>query len=337
MNLSQHNSLGLPARADRIITVTSPDELRAITDDLGDQPRFILGGGSNVVIHAPITACVLLNACKGKSIDASGRLTAASGESWHELVMWSLDQGYAGLENLALIPGTVGAAPVQNIGAYGVELKDIFISLSAWDFVQKRFHTFTKNDCQFAYRDSIFKHADIQGPWNSPRYFITEVVLQLTPFNAAKLSTNYADLHAELAPLGDKVSARDVANAVIQVRQRKLPDPKVLGNVGSFFKNPIISNVQAKHLKLLHPNLPQYPVPDTQDDVCKISAAWLIDRCGFKGARRGDVGVHADHALVLVNYGGGSGRELLALASEIQQAVVAKFGVFLEPEPIVVP
>ncbi|WVN41167.1 UDP-N-acetylmuramate dehydrogenase [beta proteobacterium MWH-UniP1] len=337
MNLSQHNSLGLPARADRIITVHSPDELPAITNDLGQQPRFILGGGSNVVIRAPISACVLLNECKGKSIDTNGRLTAASGESWHDLVMWSLDQGYAGLENLALIPGTVGAAPVQNIGAYGVELKDIFVALTAWDFVEKKFRTFTKADCQFGYRDSIFKHADIQGPWNAPRYFITDVVLQLAPMGTATLSTNYADLNAELAALGNKVTARDVAHAVIQVRQRKLPDPKLLGNVGSFFKNPIISNVQAKHLKLLHPNLPQYPVSDTQDDVCKISAAWLIDRCGFKGARRGDVGVHADHALVLVNYGGGSGRELLALASEIQQAVVAKFGVFLEPEPIIVP
>lgn len=337
MNLSQHNSLGLPARADQVITVHRADDLPSITESIGDRARFILGGGSNVVLHAPIPGCVLINGCKGKSISDDGVLTAASGENWHDLVMWSLKQGYAGLENLALIPGTAGAAPVQNIGAYGVEIQDVFKQLTAWDFIDRQFRTFTNADCQFGYRDSIFKHRDIQGPWNAPRYFITEIELQLVPTQNAKLSTDYADLRLELAALGNQVTALDVAQAVIRIRQRKLPDPKVLGNVGSFFKNPIISNVQAKHLRLLHPDLPQYPVSDRQDDVCKISAAWLIDRCGFKGARRGDVGVHADHALVLVNYGGGTGREILALASEIQQAVVAKFGVFLEPEPIVAP
>jgi UDP-N-acetylmuramate dehydrogenase len=337
VNLSQHNSLGLPARADHVITVEQANQLPQLTDTLGHQPRFILGGGSNVVLQAQVPAHVLINHCKGKSIDATGRLTAASGENWHELVMWSLGQGYAGLENLALIPGTVGAAPVQNIGAYGVEIKDIFAGLTAWDFIEKKFQVFSKSDCQFGYRDSIFKHPEIQGPWNAPRYFITEVQLQLQPVTGARLSTDYADLQRELALHGSAVTAMDVAKAVITIRQRKLPDPKVLGNVGSFFKNPIISNVQATHLKLLHPDLPQYPVADSQDDTCKISAAWLIERCGFKGARRGDVGVHADHALVLVNYGGGTGREVLALAHEIQQAVVAKFGVFLEPEPIVIP
>jgi UDP-N-acetylmuramate dehydrogenase len=246
---------------------------------------------------------VLINAIKGKSIDNSGILTAASGEDWHECVMWTLDQGFAGLENLALIPGTAGAAPVQNIGAYGVELKDIFVGLTVWDFVEQRFQSMTKSDCQFGYRDSIFKQPDMQGPWNAPRYFITEIRLQLQPIATATLSTDYADLQRELASCNEPINAKDVAKAVIRIRQRKLPDPKQLGNVGSFFKNPIISHVQAKHLQLLHPDLPQYPVADSQGDCCKISAAWLIDRCGFKGARRGDVGVHAEHALVLVNYG----------------------------------
>lgn len=337
MNLSHHNTLGLPARADHVIPIHSAGDLPRITESLGQRPRFILGGGSNIVLHAPVAACALLNECKGKSIDADGRLTAASGEDWHDLVMWSLQQGFAGLENLALIPGTAGAAPVQNIGAYGVEIKDLLLRVTAWDFVERTFRHFHNADCQFGYRDSIFKRPDVQGQWNAPRYFITEIELQLTPMTSAKLATNYADLQAELAGHKQPITAVDVANAVIRVRQRKLPDPKQLGNVGSFFKNPIISSLQAKHLKLLHPDLPQYPVADTPDDVCKISAAWLIDRCGFKGARRGDVGVHADHALVLVNYGGGTGREILALANEIQQAVVAKFGVFLEPEPIVIP
>jgi UDP-N-acetylmuramate dehydrogenase len=336
VNLSQYNSLGLPARADHVITVEQADQLAQITDTLGHRPRFILGGGSNVVLPAHVPAHVLINHCKGRSIDSTGRLTAASGENWHELVMWSLDHGHAGLENLALIPGTVGAAPVQNIGAYGVEIKDVFLRLTAWDFVEKKFQIFTKADCQFGYRDSVFKRPEIQGPWNAPRYFITEVQFQLQPSKNARLSTDYADLQRELAAHGSAATAQDVAAAVIAIRQRKLPDPKILGNVGSFFKNPIISNVQATHLKLLHPDLPQYPIADSHDDSCKISAAWLIERCGFKGARRGDVGVHANHALVLVNYGGGTGREILALANEIQQAVVAKFGVFLEPEPIVV-
>jgi UDP-N-acetylmuramate dehydrogenase len=288
----------------------------------------------------PIPACALINELKGKSIDGQGILAAASGENWHELVMWSLEQGYAGLENLALIPGTVGAAPVQNIGAYGVELADVLVDVTVWDFAQRSFKVFDANACGFGYRDSIFKHRDIQGPWNAPRYFITQVRMRLVPFANATRKTGYGELQAELAAMGpsaDAASPADVAQAVIAIRSRKLPDPAELGNVGSFFKNPIVSSVQAKNLRLLHPDIPQYPAGDADGHVCKISAAWLIERCGFKGARRGDVGVYDGHALVLVNYGGGTGREIIALANEIQQAVVAKFGVFLEPEPIFVP
>lgn len=336
MNLRHHNTLGLPARSQQLIYVRDASELAAISDKLQGQPRLILGGGSNVVLHAPIDATVLINEIRGRQIDSTGMLTAGGGENWHDLVMWSLEQGIAGLENLALIPGTVGAAPVQNIGAYGVELSSILHSLTAWDFTHHRFQNFLAAECGFGYRDSIFKHTEIQGRWDTPRFFITQVRLQLTPVDKAKMNIGYGDLALELNGHTDPTPL-DIAHAVIAIRQRKLPDPKVLGNVGSFFKNPVISSVQANSLKVLHPDIPQYPVTDRGDDVCKISAAWLIERCGFKGARRGDVGVHEAHALVLVNYGEGTGREILALCNEIQQAVVAKFGVYLEPEPVFIP
>jgi UDP-N-acetylmuramate dehydrogenase len=338
VDLQRHNTLGLAARSAAVIAVTSPNDLDRISETLGQAPRCILGGGSNVVLHAPLAATVLLNQLKGKSISASGVLKVASGESWHELVIWSLQQGYAGLENLALIPGTVGAAPVQNIGAYGVEIKDSLIRVTAWDFAQNTFCQFSNLECGFGYRDSLFKRPDVQGPWNNPRFFITEIELQLTPLDQAAVITHYGEISSELiAQRIEKPQPLDVAQAVIAIRSRKLPDPAQLGNVGSFFKNPIVSAVQAKNLRLLHPDLPQYDVPKEQGDHKKLPAAWLIERCGFKGARRGDVGVHANHALVLVNYGGGTGREILSLAQEIQQAVVAKFGVFLEPEPVFMP
>lgn len=339
MNLQDCNTLGLPARTDRLITLTHDEQFSTLHQALGDQPRCILGGGSNVVLHAPLSAVVLHNRLLGKSIDADGVLTSKSGESWHDVVMWSLEQGYAGLENLALIPGTMGAAPVQNIGAYGVELSDVLIDVAAWDFQTQQQVRLSKDDCRLGYRDSLFKDPAVQGPWDRPRYFITEVRLKLTPMNHARLQTNYRELQERLQhdfPHGN-ITARDVAQAVISIRQQKLPDPKTIGNVGSFFKNPVISSLQAQHLKLLHPDLPQYPAGSEQESAIKISAAWLIERCGFKGARRGDVGVYDQHALVLVNHGGGTGREILALAQEIQQAVVAKFGVFLEPEPVFMP
>ena len=331
------NALGLAARATDSILIDRLDTLAQITPELADHPRVILGSGTNVVLHAPIKATALINGLKGKSITPTGELTCASGELWHELVMWSLDQGFSGLENLALIPGTVGAAPVQNIGAYGVELKDLLVRFAAWDFHRALLVNFRGDQFQFAYRDSIFKQAAIQGPWNKPRYFITEITCQLSVSSEANLNTRYADLGEAIKACPQPITAQDVAQAVIRLRQKKLPDPQQIGNVGSFFKNPIISRLQAKHLKLLHPDLPQYDLTDSKEDLCKIPAAWLIERCGFKGARRGDAGVHDGHALVIVNHGDANGREILALAQEIQQTVVGKFGVFLEPEPIFMP
>ncbi|MFZ9391271.1 MAG: UDP-N-acetylmuramate dehydrogenase, partial [Burkholderiaceae bacterium] len=285
MNLAQHNTLRLPARADRVIQVDSVEALPKITAALGQAPRCILGAGSNVVLHAPLAATVLLSRIMGRSITKDGRLTAGAGEDWHELVMWSLDQGFAGLENLALIPGTTGAAPVQNIGAYGVELCDRITTVTAWDFQDKKLVRLDASDCGFSYRHSIFRDPAIQGPWNQPRYLITEIEFQLCPLANAQVEINYADLKTAFAHRSLPPSAQEVADAVIAIRRRKLPDPKDIGNVGSFFKNPMVSQLQAKHLSLLHPDLPQYPVDASHHDQCKISAAWLIERCGFKGAR----------------------------------------------------
>lgn len=336
MNLQSYNTLGLPARADQVIFLDRSEDLPKISKQLSNAPRCIIGGGSNVVMHAPIRAAVLINRIPGKQIDAGGLLEAGAGESWHELVMWSLKHGFAGLENLALIPGNAGAAPVQNIGAYGAEIKNLLVDLTAWDFRKQDWVRLAASDCAFGYRDSIFKRADIQGPWDAPRYCITQIRLQLVPIAQAKVNIDYKEL-GEAVGNAKATSPMNVARAVMAIRSRKLPDPNMLGNVGSFFKNPVISTVQAKNLRLSHPDLPQYPAGNSTDDTCKISAAWLIERCGFKGARRGDVGVYENHALVLVNHGGGTGREILALAKEIQQAVVAKFGVFLEPEPVFMP
>lgn len=337
MNLAQQNTLHFESSAEALIEITSLTQLESLSRTLAERPRIILGSGSNVVLPDHIKATVLLNRLMGRSINAAGLATIASGESWHALVLWSLDQGFAGLENLALIPGTVGAAPIQNIGAYGAEVQETIRRVSAWDFHDHQLVHFSKDECRFGYRDSLFKDPTQQGPWNAPRYFITSVTFQLQPINKAVLKTTYSDLAATLAEGRTPITALQVAQAVTAIRQRKLPDPDQLGNVGSFFKNPIISRLQADQLKALHPDLPIYALgPEPQKD-CKISAAWLIDRCGYKGVRRDAVGVHQDHALVLVHYGGGNQQSLMRLAQEIQQSVVARFGVMLEPEPLIVP
>lgn len=336
-SLRAHNSLGLDARAERVIPVEHADQLPTISQSLGSAPRAILGEGTNVVLHAPLKVTMLISRTRGRAIGSGGLLRAAAGENWHELVMWSLEQGWAGLENLALIPGTAGAAPVQNIGAYGAEVCEFLEEVIAWDFQTSAMVSLRRDECLFGYRDSIFRRPEHQGPWNAPRYFIVEIRMRLRPAGVAPLRTHYGELRSELDQLERAPTARDVADAVIRIRQRKLPDPREIGNVGSFFKNPVISSLQARGLRLMHPDLPTHPVASDGSDTCKVPAAWLIERCGFKGARRGDVGVHAGHALVIVNHGGGTGREILDLAHEIQRAVVARFGIFLEPEPVFMP
>ncbi len=350
-DLTRFNTLGFHAKADRGLIVHQADDLPEISRSIHGQPRVILGCGSNVVIHQDLPAVALVNRIKGRSINAQGLLCCGAGENWHDTVMWSLEQGWAGLENMALIPGTVGASPVQNIGAYGVELKDVFVSLTAWDFQTESFVEFTKAQCRFGYRDSIFKDPAIQGPWNAPRYFITQVCMQLVPMAKARVNLAYGDLQKEVRT----ESPLDVAQAVIRIREIKLPDPAKLGNVGSFFKNPIVATEKAQALKAKHPGLPVYSMPGDSTH-CKVSAGWLIDQAGFKARDRngggatgknpclgvidgaGDgvgagVGVYEKHALVLVNYGRGTADELLQLAQAIQSTIKTRFGITLESEP----
>ena len=245
----------------------------------------------------------------------------AAGENWHELVLWTLEQGYGGLENLSLIPGNVGTAPIQNIGAYGVELKDVLVSVTAFEKATGKLRTFSKEECAFGYRESYFKGE------GAGKYILVEVVMQVS--KKAPLHTEYGAIQSELASMGiDQPNHRDVSNAVIRIRQSKLPDPAVLGNAGSFFKNPVVSPERAEALKALHPNLPTYPA----EGGVKLAAGWLIEQAGWKGFRRGDAGVHNLQALVLVNHGKATGPEVWALATDLIADVEAKFGVRLQPE-----
>jgi UDP-N-acetylmuramate dehydrogenase len=249
--------------------------------------------------------------------------------------MWTLSQGLGGLENLALIPGTVGAAPIQNIGAYGVELADRIEAVHAWDFSQRDHVMFARDDCRFGYRHSIFKEPTIQGPWNAPRFLVTAVDFCLWPAVRSPVLTDYAGLADRLQHMGIKSRPQplQVAHAVISLRRQKLPDPEDLANVGSFFKNPVVPRGMADALKAQYPELPVY----SHAEGNKLSAGWLIEAAGLKGARRGDAGVFDQHALVLVNHGAASGHEILGLARDIQQAVMSRFGVWLETEPQILP
>jgi UDP-N-acetylmuramate dehydrogenase len=250
---------------------------------------------------------------------------AAAGEAWDPLVRWTLSQGLAGLENLALIPGTVGAAPIQNIGAYGVELRDCFDSLDAINLGSGTARSFSADDCAFGYRDSVFKHAD------GADWLVTAVRLRLS--RTPDLKLDYGEIRAELTEARIVApTPTDVADAVTRIRRRKLPDPAVIGNAGSFFKNPLIEPALAAALSAREPGLPCWP----SGDQIKVSAAWMIERCGFKGMRVGDAGVHERHALVLVNHGHARGSDILALARQIRGAVETRFGIRLEAEPMVV-
>ncbi|MGH8162140.1 MAG: UDP-N-acetylmuramate dehydrogenase [Gammaproteobacteria bacterium] len=287
---------------------------------------FVLGGGSNVLFTGDYAGVVLRIATRGIETVAESetrvRLRIAAGENWDRFVRWTLAQGLAGLENLILIPGTVGAAPIQNIGAYGVELAEFLYAVEAWDSDRGGFVTLEADDCGFAYRDSRFKH-------EPGRHVITAVELELPRERALRL--DYAGLSGELRTLGvGKATHAAVARAVERLRRRKLPDPAEIGNAGSFFKNPLVTGERAEMLKRVHPDLPVYPAGG---GMVKLSAAWLIEDAGLKGRRDGATGVSAKHALVLVNYGGATGVEVLALAERIRAAVTERFGVTLEPEP----
>ncbi|HPE59434.1 MAG TPA: UDP-N-acetylmuramate dehydrogenase [Thiolinea sp.] len=293
-----------------------------------DLPVLLLGGGSNLLLTRDYPGLVLRVRLLEREVLGSDAgfvyVRAGAGENWHDFVRWTLEQGLAGLENLSLIPGTVGAAPIQNIGAYGIELKDVFYELQALDWRTAELREFSLADCRFGYRDSFFKSVE-PGRW-----LIASVTFRL-PLQP-QWKTAYAGIQEQLQ--GAEPSALRISDAVIALRRSKLPDPAVLGNAGSFFKNPLVSPSQWQALRADHPALPGWPQPDGQ---VKLSAAWLIEQCGWKGRSEGDAGVHAGHALVLVNHAAATGTELWQLACRIMVSVQARFGVALEPEPLVLP
>ena len=325
-SLKPFNTFGLDSRAGALIEIENEEDLLELP---GFDPRrdFVLGGGSNVVFLGDVPGMVYLNRIAGIAVvgedSQNVRIEAGAGENWHGLVRWTLEQGLCGLENLSLIPGSVGAAPIQNIGAYGVELASVLESVTAWDWRAGRWATLSREDCRLGYRDSRFRSED------AGRYLITSVRLALSRSFEPRI--DYPGLAEELG--AEPTRARDVSDAVIRLRRRKLPDPASGGNAGSFFKNPVVSGDQAETLRARHAGLPAWPLAGGK---VKLSAAWMIEACGLKGRREGGARVSPQHALVLVNEGGASGHDVSALAIEVQKAVHATFGVRLEPEPLLV-
>lgn len=333
VSLKPYNSFAVEASASHFVEACNDRQVvEALAYAQAQQlPVLLLGGGSNLLLTHDVEALVLRMASRGIRVlsDDGERVVieAEAGESWHPFVQWTLAQGFAGLENLSLIPGTVGAAPVQNIGAYGVELKDLFAGLTALDRLSGELREFSLQDCAFAYRDSLFKR-------ESGRWVILRVRFALS--RAAALHLDYGPVRQRLAEQGISApTALDVSQAICAIRSEKLPDPAELGNAGSFFKNPLVSAELAQRLRAEHADLVAYPhVVDGQaDGQVKLAAGWLIERAGWKGFREGDAGVHRLQALVLVNYGAATGAQLLALARRIQEDIAQRFAVELEIEP----
>ena len=335
--LRMRNTFGVDAHAGLLIDIDEVDDLPALfADELANTAPLILGGGSNLLLTHDIESPVLQLALRGTRVVFDEGHTvlveAMAGEPWHPFVLWTLKQGLCGLENLSLIPGFVGAAPVQNMGAYGVEIADSCESVMTVNTQTGEPREFTNSECAFGYRDSVFKHG---GDAARDRYAITRVRFRLsrrfTPL------VDYGELKHELQNAAIAApTAADVSRAVIAIRSRKLPDPAVIGNAGSFFKNPVVAANVAASPKLRYPTLPQYPVAN---EHIKIAAGWLIEQAGWKGRRlsaTSAAGIHSQHALVLVNHGGATGAELRALAQAVQADVQDKFGITLEPEPRVV-
>lgn len=330
-SLAGRNTLRVDARAALLVDVRTTAALAEVLAYplLADAPLLILGEGSNLLLTRDVPGVVLTLSTRGIAItgerDGHALVRAEAGENWNDLVHWTLGHGLAGLENLALIPGTVGAAPVQNIGAYGVELGEFVDAVEAWDRDARALVRLPHAACGFAYRDSIFKR-------EPARYIVTALHLRLSREPVLRL--DYAGVREELAAMGaNEPTPAHVAEAISRLRRRKLPDPAVIGNAGSFFKNPIVDAAIGAALKQAHAALPLWPLADGR---CKLSAAWLIEQAGFKGFRDGDAGIAAQHALVLVNHGRASGAELWALAQRVQAGVAERFGVALEAEPRVV-
>lgn len=333
MNIQSHypvkdlNTFGISAFAKEFVSVQTTEALANVLKQNKHKKLFILGGGSNMLLTQDIDALVLHIDLKGISVvkqdDNHADIKAMAGENWHEFVLYCIGQNYGGLENLSLIPGNVGTTPIQNIGAYGTEIKDTFVSCEAMNIETQQIAVFTKEECEFAYRESVFK-----GKLKN-KYVIVSVTFRLTTTHH-KINTSYGDIAAELTKHNITVpTIKDVSNAVTAIRQSKLPDPKQLGNSGSFFKNPIISLEMFKKIHLLHPTMPHYTLNDTE---VKVPAGWLIEQSGFKGKRFGDAGVHEKQALVLVNYGCATGAEILQLSKNIQDTVYRNFGITIDAE-----
>lgn len=326
-SLKNYNTFGIDVKARTFVSVDSVRSLKKILSKTYASELFILGGGSNILFTRDVEATVVHINLKGKKLISEDEeqvwVEAMAGENWHEFVLWCIKNGYGGVENLSLIPGNVGTAPMQNIGAYGVELKNVFVECKALDIQTLQPKVFSKEACKFGYRESVFKK-ELKG-----RYVIVSVVFKLTRKNH-DLHLKYGSIKEELTKMGiDTPGIEDISRAVMKIRQSKLPNPKEIGNSGSFFKNPIITKSAYEDLKGKFPDVPSYEV---SDKLVKIPAGWLIDHAGFKGYREGDAGVHKNQALVLVNYGNATGTEILGLALKIQEKIKKDYGIKLEPE-----
>jgi UDP-N-acetylmuramate dehydrogenase len=330
-NLLNHNSFAVSCKAEAFCEVADTESLLQALDYANEKqmPVLVLGGGTNVLFSDDYHGLVVHVSLPGISIreqsDDVIQIQLGAGENWHRVVMQSLDKGFYGLENLSLIPGTVGAAPIQNIGAYGVELADVFVCLEALELNSGDLWSFDREDCRFGYRDSVFKHG------RPGELIVTSVTLQLSRIAHPRIE--YQPLQEELWERGlqENPSPEQVAAAVMAIRKRKLPDPGILPNCGSFFKNPVISKHVYEKIRASYGTVPAFAVPEEQEKV-KVPAAWLLEKTGWKGRREGACGVHTEQAVVLVNYGGATGGELLRLAREMQKTVLDRFGVALEPE-----
>ena len=326
-SLKNYNTFSIDATAEKFVAVHSILELETILKEQKKSEKFILGGGSNMLLTQNINALVIHIDLKGIKIvsqnDDFVEIECQSGENWHEFVLWTINNGFGGLENMSLIPGNVGTTPVQNIGAYGTEIKDTFVSCNAINIENQSIKSFSNAECNFGYRESVFKN-ELKN-----QYIITSVTFKLTTKNH-KINISYGDIKTELEKNNITIPTLiDVSNAVIAIRQSKLPDPKILGNSGSFFKNPIISKKAFEIVKGKFPDIKHFEISDSE---VKVPAGWLIEQVGFKGKRIGDAGVHKNQALVLVNYGNATGQEILDLSKNIQKTVFEKFGIAIETE-----
>ena len=322
--LKNLNTFGISANAENFANFNSIEELKKLLEN-AKQPIMILGGGSNILLTQNIQGSILKNEIFGIDVieedNKSITVKVGGGVVWHDFVLWSIERNLGGIENLSLIPGSVGAAPMQNIGAYGSEIKSVFNQLEAVNIESKELKIFENKDCQFGYRTSIFK-TQLKN-----KYVICSVTFKLNKH--PEFNTSYGAIEDELKKMGETASLKSISQAVINIRSRKLPDPNIIGNSGSFFKNPTISNIEFQSLKKDFPLIVGYP---NGDNETKVAAGWLIEQAGWKGFRDGDAGVHKNQALVLVNYGNAKGKDILNLAKKIQDSVEQKFGIQLIPE-----